>query len=134
MWLPTLVATSLTSLNGFLTMSISCYTITQLHLEKGSLGIRRSVDFWYFRISLKAWCPGRNFLTGFAANCNMDHWYTPHCPKRQDKKNVYNNKSDLSWCFSCHRKFLAALQIQKIKQLSFRACFVHQAQYLSQVP
>ena len=31
--------------------------------------MRRSVDFWYFRISLKAWCPGRNFLAVFAANC-----------------------------------------------------------------
>ena len=126
MWLPTLVATSLTSLNEHLTMSISCYTITQLHLEKGSLGIRRSVDFWYFRISLKAWCPGRNFLTGFAANCNMDHWYTPHCPKSRIKR-MLATIYDLSWCFSCHRKFLAALQIQKIK-LSLRA------QYLSQVP
>ena len=36
--------------------------ISLMTLEKGSLGIMRSVDFWYFLISIKALVPGLYFL------------------------------------------------------------------------
>lgn len=73
---------------GFLHLRVSIQTGKPTRRAKGSLRMRSSVEFWYFRISLKAFVPGRkrfflpleralSILTGWGAFWAMGFTLVP---------------------------------------------------------